>query len=207
MRKKVEDAEAKVEDFRAKANLLVGTNNTTLSAQQLGEVNSAACRRARAKGRRRGQGQDDPRHAALRPADRKLRYSQFGSDSPACRAARHVARAACRAVVDAARLSSAHQGIEGADRRSRRPDQGRGGNDRAVVRKRRQARRRAGGFADGDPRSAQEPGGVDQRAGRAIARARARRQVAARSAGILSRQISRGDVARHASIRRRPTPA
>jgi polysaccharide biosynthesis transport protein len=40
MRQKVEDAEAKVENFRAKANLLVGNNNTTLSAQQLGEVNT-----------------------------------------------------------------------------------------------------------------------------------------------------------------------
>src|ERR1700722_123969 len=40
MRKKVEDAEARVEEFRAKANLLVGNNNTTLSAQQLGEVNT-----------------------------------------------------------------------------------------------------------------------------------------------------------------------
>jgi len=40
MRQKVENAEAKVEDFRAKAGLLVGTNNTTLSAQQLGDVNA-----------------------------------------------------------------------------------------------------------------------------------------------------------------------
>jgi tyrosine-protein kinase Etk/Wzc len=40
MRKKVADAEAKVEAFRAKSNLLVGPNNTTLSAQQLGEVNT-----------------------------------------------------------------------------------------------------------------------------------------------------------------------
>ena len=40
MRQKVEAAEAKVEDFRAKTNLLVGTNNTTLSAQQLGDVNA-----------------------------------------------------------------------------------------------------------------------------------------------------------------------
>jgi polysaccharide biosynthesis transport protein len=40
MRQKVEDAEAKVEDFRAKANLLVGNNNTTLSAQSLGDVNA-----------------------------------------------------------------------------------------------------------------------------------------------------------------------
>ena len=40
MRQKVEDAEAKIEDFRAKSNLLVGPNDTTLSAQQLGEVNT-----------------------------------------------------------------------------------------------------------------------------------------------------------------------
>jgi polysaccharide biosynthesis transport protein len=40
MRQKVEEAEAKVEDFRAKAGLLVGPNNTTLSAQQLSEVNT-----------------------------------------------------------------------------------------------------------------------------------------------------------------------
>ena len=38
MRKKVEDAEARVEEFRAKANLLVGNNNTTLSAQQLTDI-------------------------------------------------------------------------------------------------------------------------------------------------------------------------
>jgi len=40
MRRKVADAEAKVEAFRANSNLLVGTNNTTLSAQSLGDVNA-----------------------------------------------------------------------------------------------------------------------------------------------------------------------
>ncbi len=40
MQQKVEDAEAKVANFRAEANLLVGANNTTLSAQQLSEVNA-----------------------------------------------------------------------------------------------------------------------------------------------------------------------
>ena len=40
MRQKVQEAESKVEDFRAKAGLLIGPNNTTLSAQQLSEVNS-----------------------------------------------------------------------------------------------------------------------------------------------------------------------
>ncbi len=40
IRKKVAEAEAKVEAFRAKSNLLVGPNGTTLSAQQLGDLNA-----------------------------------------------------------------------------------------------------------------------------------------------------------------------
>jgi exopolysaccharide transport family protein len=40
LRGKVSEAEAKVENFRAKSNLFVGTNNTTLRGQQLGELNS-----------------------------------------------------------------------------------------------------------------------------------------------------------------------
>jgi uncharacterized protein involved in exopolysaccharide biosynthesis len=40
LRKKVTEAEAKVEDFRGKASLFIGTNSTTLSNQQLGEINT-----------------------------------------------------------------------------------------------------------------------------------------------------------------------
>ncbi|MGL5167328.1 MAG: GumC family protein [Afipia sp.] len=40
LRKKVADAEARVEEFRSKSNLFVGPNNTTLSNQQLGELNT-----------------------------------------------------------------------------------------------------------------------------------------------------------------------
>jgi polysaccharide biosynthesis transport protein len=39
LRAKVAEAEGKVEEFRSKANLFVGTNNTTLSSQTLGESN------------------------------------------------------------------------------------------------------------------------------------------------------------------------
>ncbi len=92
-------------------------------------------------------------------------------DSPARRAARHLARPARRAIGDAARRASADHRVEGPDRRSRQSDQGRGGHHRALVRERRQACRRAGRYAHRKPRSAQEPGGDDQRAGRAIARA------------------------------------
>src|SRR6202521_678170 len=40
LRYKVAEAEARVEEFRAKSNLFIGANNTTLSNQQLAEVNS-----------------------------------------------------------------------------------------------------------------------------------------------------------------------
>ncbi len=39
LRKRVAEAEAKVEDFRSKTNLFIGTNNTSLSNQTLGESN------------------------------------------------------------------------------------------------------------------------------------------------------------------------
>ena len=40
LRKKVALAEERVEEFRSKSSLFVGTNNTTLSNQQLGEINT-----------------------------------------------------------------------------------------------------------------------------------------------------------------------
>ncbi len=155
----------------AKSNLLVGTNNTTLSAQSLGDVNAqlAAARTQKADAEAKAKMIRDMLHSG-EPIE-FVRHPQFGTDPASRRAARHVAGAACRAVVHAARRPSAHQGIEGADRRPRRPDQERGGDDRAFVRERRQARQRAYRFASRVARSAQEPGGVDQRPGRAIARA------------------------------------
>jgi polysaccharide biosynthesis transport protein len=40
LRKKVNEAESRAEDFRSKSSLFVGTNNTTLSNQQMGEINT-----------------------------------------------------------------------------------------------------------------------------------------------------------------------
>jgi succinoglycan biosynthesis transport protein ExoP len=40
LRKNVAEAESRVEDFRSKSSLFIGTNNTTLSNQQMGELNT-----------------------------------------------------------------------------------------------------------------------------------------------------------------------
>jgi uncharacterized protein involved in exopolysaccharide biosynthesis/Mrp family chromosome partitioning ATPase len=50
LRTKVADSEAKVEQYRSKSNLFVGTNNTSLSNQQLGDSNAqlASARSAKA---------------------------------------------------------------------------------------------------------------------------------------------------------------
>src|SRR6476469_4228557 len=40
LRGKVAEAEARVEDFRSKSSLFIGTNNTSLSNQQMGEINT-----------------------------------------------------------------------------------------------------------------------------------------------------------------------
>lgn len=40
LRQSVSEAEARVEQYRATTNLMIGTNNTTLSSQQLGDINA-----------------------------------------------------------------------------------------------------------------------------------------------------------------------
>lgn len=44
LRKQVAEAEARVEEFRAKSGLFLGTNNTSISTQQLGELNTELSR-------------------------------------------------------------------------------------------------------------------------------------------------------------------
>src|ERR1051326_1494231 len=57
LRRKVAEAEARAEEFRSKSNLFIGTNNTTLSNQQLAEVNSqlAAARSRKAESEAKAQ--------------------------------------------------------------------------------------------------------------------------------------------------------
>ena len=207
MRKKVADAEAKVEAFRAKSNLLVGPNGTTLSAQQLGDLNGQLATA-------RAQKADAEAKARLIREMLKSGAEIDSSDILNSELIRRLseqrvtlARAARRAIVFAARPASAHQGTEGADRRSRQPDPARGRDHRALAGKRLQACRRPRRGAAHDLRPVQEPGGQHQRAGCAVARARARGQVAARSAwNRISANIVRRAPATP-SAPRRPMPA
>ena len=95
--------------------------------------------RARAESGCRGEGEDDPRCAEGRHADRILGHHQFRAAAAAVRAARHAARAARRAILDAPRPASPHQGIARAGRGSRTPDAHGGRSSRALARERRQA--------------------------------------------------------------------
>ena len=66
LRKRVAEAEAKVEEFRAKTNLFIGTNNTSLSNQTLGEFEPRSRGGALAEGRARVEGAAHPRPAQAR---------------------------------------------------------------------------------------------------------------------------------------------
>ena len=181
LRKTVEADEAKVEAFRGKTNLLVGPNGTTLSAQQLGEMNAqlGAARTLKA---------DAEAKAKLIRQMLKNGEEIQSSDVLNSELIRRLSeqRVTLRAQlaeqsVVAPRQSSAHQGTARAGRRPRPADQARSGVCCALARKRRQARQRPGRFANRDARPVQEPGVLDQRAGRAVARAGAGSEVAARS--------------------------
>ena len=144
LRKKVSEAESRVEDFRSKSSLFVGTNNTTLSNQQMGEINTQLNNARALKSDAETKARLIKRDAAERQADRGFRSAQFRTDPPAVRAAGDAARATGRAVLDAARRPSPHQGIEGAACRSRSPVARGGEQDLPLAGERRAPRRRPG---------------------------------------------------------------
>ncbi len=118
LRQSVADAEAKVEQYRSTTNLMIGTNNTTLSSQQLGDINaqvaSARAQKSDAESKAR-----IIRDALKRGAATEiLRRHELGAVAPPVRAAGDTAGATRGAVVHAARPASADQGVAGADRRS-----------------------------------------------------------------------------------------
>ena len=197
MRQKVEEAEAKVEDFRAKANLLVGTNNTTLSAQPLGDVNAqlAAARAQKADAEAKAKMIRDMLRSGQPIESSDILNSELirrlAEQRVTLRA--QLAEQSSTLLDDHPRIIELKAQIADLDNQIRAEAEtiARSFENDAKLAE------RAGRCAYRESRSAQEPGGDDQRTGRATARARARRQIAARSSEVLSRQISRGDVARY----------
>ena len=116
-----------------RSNLLVGNNNTTLSAQQLGDMTSqlSAARAQKADAEAKAKLIRDMLKSG-QPIE-FVGHPQFRVDPKAVGTARDLARATRRAVVDAARQSSAHQGTESADRRSRSSDRQRSSDGRAFA--------------------------------------------------------------------------
>ena len=134
LRKKVAEAESRVEDFRSKSSLFVGTNNTTLSNQQMGELNTQL-NNARAL-----KSDAESKARLIREmlqSGKPIEASEVLNSELIRRLSEQrvtLRGAACRAVIDAARQPSAHQGTEGAACRSRPPDSRRSQQDLAFAR-------------------------------------------------------------------------
>ena len=192
LRKKVEEAEARVEAFRGKTNLLVGPNGTTLSAQQLGEMNAqlGAARTLKADAEAKAKlirqmlkASDEIQSSDVLNSELIRRLSEQRVTLRA-----QLAEQSSSLLDNHPRIKELKAQIADLDQQIRHEAEIGG----ARARKRRPARQRPGGVANRDARAVQEPGVLDQRAGRAIARAGTRGEIAARSAGIVFGQISRG---------------
>ena len=133
LRKKVSDAEARVEDFRSKSNLFVGTNNTTLSNQQMGELNTQL-NNARAL-----KSDAETRARLIREmlqSGKPIEASEVLNSELMRRLSEQRVTLRAQLAEQSSTLldnASAHQGAEGADRRSRPPDSRRGKQDLALA--------------------------------------------------------------------------
>ena len=193
LRSKVAEAEAKVEEFRAKSNIFMGANNTSLSGQQLSEINtqiSAA----------RAQKADAETRARLIRDQLRSGQSLESADVTNSELIRRLSeqRVTLRAQLaeQSSTLLPQHPRIKELRAQIADLDQQIRTEGERVVRQLENDAKVAGARLDTierHARAAQEASGVHQRPGCAIARARARSQVAARPVRILSCQISRGD--------------
>ena len=197
LRKQVAEAEAKVEEFRSKTNLFIGTNNTTLSNQQLGESNSRSRGRALAEGRARSRRRSSS--ATCSSAAAPVESADVINSELIRRLNEQRVTLRAQLAEQSSTLLDNHPRIK--ELKAQIADLDRQIRDEAARLARSlendaQHRRRAGRVAerglDQLKQQAASTNGQDVRA----ARARARGQGAARPAGILSRQVSRGDRAR-----------
>ncbi len=192
LRKKVSDAEAKVEDFRSKSSLFVGTNNTTLSNQQMGEVNTqlnnARSMKADAESRAR-------LIKEMLQSGKPIEASEVVNSELMRRLSEQRVTLRAQLAEQSSTLLGNHPRIK--ELKAQLGDLDNQIRDEAAKISRSlesdaRDRQRPGRRPDGEPRSAQEAGDLDQRPGRPAPRARARSQGAARPARDVSREVSRG---------------
>ncbi len=176
LRKKVAEAELRAEDFRSKSSLFVGTNNTTLSNQQLSEVNTQL-NNARAL-----KSDAETKARLIRgmlQSGQPIEASEVLNSELMRRLSEQRVTLRAQLAEQSSTLLDGHpayQGVEGAAVRSRSPDPRRGRQDLALARQRRADRRRAGRCPEREPGPDEEAGVFDQWPGRAVAGAGARGQ-------------------------------
>ena len=195
LRKKVAESESRVEEFRSKSSLFVGTNNTTLSNQQMGEINTQL-NNARAL---KSDAESKARLIKeMLQGGRQIEASEVLNSELIRRLSEQRVTLRAQLAEQSSTLLGGHPRIKELRRNSpisigscaRR-------RARCPVRWRTMpASPAAGSKACEQPRSVEEAGVLEQRPGRAASRAGARGQGAARSAGILPGQISRGECPR-----------
>ena len=197
LRAKVADAEAEVERYRSKASLFVGgTNSLTLSNQQLGDYNGqlAAARAQKADAEAKAKLIRD----ALR-AGAPIEFSDITNSELMRRLSEQRVTLRAQLAEQSSTLLPQHPRIKElraqiADLEAQIRTEGER-VARSLENDAKLSEARMGTLDTGLDQLKQQAT-VEQRAGRAAARARARCEVAARSARILSRQVSRGDRAR-----------
>ncbi len=197
LRNKVSEAEGKVEDYRAKSNLFVGSNNTSLANQQLTELSSqvSAARAQKADAEARARLIRD----AL--AQRPVRWnpSDIANSELIRRLSEQRVTLRGQLAEQSSTLLPQHPRIKEMKAQIADLDQQIRAEGERLARSLENEAKVAGArlrYAERQPRSVQDAERLDQRPGRATARARARGQGAARPVRILSRQIPRGDRAR-----------
>lgn len=105
LHKKVAEAKSRLEDFRSKSSLFVGTTNTSLSNQQMGELNTQL------NNARTLKSDVETKARLIREmllSGKPIEASEVLNSELSRRLSEHTACAACRAVIDAARRPSAH---------------------------------------------------------------------------------------------------
>ena len=198
LRPKVIEAENNVENFRAKANLFVGTNNSSLGNQQLTELTTQLAAA-------RGQKADlDARSRIIRGmlnSGKPIEAADVTNSDLIRRLIEQRVTLRSQLAEQSSTLLDQHPRIKELKAQIYALDSQIRGEAEKIVHTVENDARIAGGRIETTNAAIEQLKkqiAGTRRPGRAVARARARSQGAARSSGILSRQISRSERARFA---------